>query len=189
MARPYCSCGTCNPEWFLHGWICYPDTPWDSARGNSRPRNWIIWGPPCNICMINSGDPYAPLRMRLTTPERNYIQLHHPNLQTICYECTQGIFDERHTRWWMEVFRGHNILTDPMIQSRILKYLWLSMYDTVCLCGECNPFALARLSRWGCRMDPRGEALARKLEVATALNGSMAASAARRLARRPVARR
>ena len=134
-----------------------------------RPRNWIIRGPPCNICMINSGDPYARIRDRLTTPEQNYIRLHHPNLQTICFECTQGIFDERHKRWWMEVFRGHSILTDSMIQSRISKYLWLSMHDTVCLCGNCDPFWLTREGKLlGCYMDPihPGQASVRRVETA-----------------------
>ena len=200
MARAYCSCGTCNPEWFLHGWICYPDTPWDSARGNSRPRNWIIRGPPCNICMINSGDPYARIRDRLTTPERNYIQLHHPNLQNICYDCTQKIFDERHKRWWMEVFRGHSILTDSMIQSRISKYLWLSMHDTVCRCGNCDPFWLTREGLLlGCYMDPNhpGQAYVRRIETASthillglgSMDELTAACAAARLASDPIARR
>ena len=153
---------------------------------SSRPRNWIIRGPPCSICMINSGDPYAQIRNRLSTPEQNYIRLHHPNLQTICFDCTQGIFDERHKRWWMEVFRGHSILTDTMIQSRISKYLWLSMYDTVCLCGKCNPFWLARNTRWGCHMDMDhpGEALVRRIEAATTIDELAAACAAVRLARR-----
>ena len=21
----YCRCGDCDPNWFLHGWVCYPD--------------------------------------------------------------------------------------------------------------------------------------------------------------------
>ena len=124
------------------------------AMASPRPRNWIIRGPPCDICMINSGDPYARIGDRLTTPERNYIQLHHPNLETVCYECTQGIFDERHTRWWMEVFRGHSILTDLTIQSCISKYLWISMHDTVCLCGSCDPLWLTREGLLvGCYLD------------------------------------
>ena len=165
-----------------------------------RPRNWIIRGPPCEICMINSGDPYARICDRLTTPEQNYIQLHHPNLQTICHDCTQKIFDERHQRWWMEVFRGHSILTDSMIQSRISKYLWLSMHDTVCLCGNCDPFWLTREGLLlGCYMDPNhpGQAYVRRIETASthillglgSMDELTAACAAARLASDPIARR
>ena len=153
---------------------------------SSRPRNWIIRGPPCDICMTNPGDPYTRIRDRLTTPEQNYIRLHYPNLQSICFECTQGIFDERHKRWWQEVFHGHSMLVHPVIQSRVSKYLWLSMYDTVCLCGNCNPVWLARNRRWGCHMDTDhpGEALVRRIEAATTIDELAAACAAVRLARR-----
>ena len=154
---------------------------------SSRPRNWIIRGPACSICMINLGNPYAQIRNSLTTPEQNYIRLHHPNLQTICFACTQGIFDERHKRWWMEVFRGHSILTDSMIQSRISKYLWLSMHDTVCLCGNCDPFWLTREGRLlGCHMDAShpGQAFVRRIEAATTMDELAAACAACRLAAR-----
>ena len=119
--------------------------------------------------MINSGDPYAQICDRLTTSERSYIQLHHPNQQTICYNCMQNIFDERHKRWWMEVFRGHIILTESMIQNRIAKYLWLSMDDTVCLCGNCDPLWLTREGVFlGCYMDPHhpGQVYARRVETA-----------------------
>ena len=148
------------------------------TMASSKPRNWIIRGPPCNICMINLGDPYTRIRDRLTTPEQNYIRLHHPNLQTICFECTQGIFDERHRRWWQEVFRGHSILVDSAIQSRISKYLWLSMNDTICLCGKCDPFWLSREGRrWGCPMDmdAPGESIIRTIEAATTITELAAA--------------
>ena len=36
----YCSCGTCNPDWFLHGWICCPDAPWPWAVPD---RNNLAW--------------------------------------------------------------------------------------------------------------------------------------------------
>ena len=36
----YCSCGTCNPDWFLHGWICCPDTPWPWTVPD---RNNLAW--------------------------------------------------------------------------------------------------------------------------------------------------
>ena len=36
----YCSCGTCNPDWFLHGWICRPDAPWPWAVPD---RNHLAW--------------------------------------------------------------------------------------------------------------------------------------------------
>ena len=145
---------------------------------SSRPRNWIIRGPPCNICMTNPGDPYTRIRDRLTTPEQNYIRLHHPSLQIICFDCTQGVFDERHTRWWKEVFRDHSIIVDSAIQSRISKYLWYSMHDTLCLCSNCDPFWLSREGRrWGCPMDvdAPGESIIRKIEAATTVTDLAAA--------------
>ena len=41
----YCSCGTCNPDWFLHGWICcpYSDPPWPWVVPD---RNILAWRRP-----------------------------------------------------------------------------------------------------------------------------------------------
>ena len=38
----YCSCGTCNPDWFLHGWICCPyvNPPWPWVVPD---RNNLAW--------------------------------------------------------------------------------------------------------------------------------------------------
>ena len=37
----YCYCGQCNPEWFLHGWVC---CPYFIARAIVRPdRNNLAW--------------------------------------------------------------------------------------------------------------------------------------------------
>ena len=112
-------------------------------------RNWETRGP-CDMCMMNLGALMCLIRDRLTTPERSYIRLHHPSVQIICYDCLQEIFDERHRRWWQEVFHNHIILVDPMIQSCISQYLWSSIYQHPCLCGGCDPFWLSRGWRcWG----------------------------------------
>ena len=148
------------------------------AMARLRARNWGIKGPTCNVCMMSPGNPMCQIRDRLTTPEQNYIRLHHPSVQIICYDCLQEIFDERHTRWWQEVFRDHSILVDSAIQSRISKYLWFSMHDTLCLCGNCDPFWLSREGRrWGCPMDvdAPGESIIRKIEAATTVTDLAAA--------------
>ena len=37
----YCYCGQCNPDWFLHGWVC---CPYSGARVMVRPdRNNLAW--------------------------------------------------------------------------------------------------------------------------------------------------
>ena len=38
----YCFCGTCNPDWFLHGWVCcpYSDPPWPWVVPD---RNNLAW--------------------------------------------------------------------------------------------------------------------------------------------------
>ena len=37
----YCYCGQCNPDWFLHGWVC---CPYSGARAIVRPdRNNLAW--------------------------------------------------------------------------------------------------------------------------------------------------
>ena len=38
----YCYCGECNPNWFLHGWVCcpYSDPPWTWVQPD---RNNLAW--------------------------------------------------------------------------------------------------------------------------------------------------
>ena len=146
------------------------------ARPRAQDRN--IRGPTCNECVMNPGVPMCRIRDRLTTPEQSYIRLHHPRVQILCYDCLQDIFDERHRRWWQEVFHNHIILVDPAIQGRISMYLWSSIGDQPCLCGNCDPFWLSREGRrWGCPMDvdAPGESIIRKIEAATTVTDLAAA--------------
>ena len=117
-----------------------------AARHRAQERN--IRGPPCNKCVMNSGVPMCQIRDRLTTPERRYIRLHYPEVQILCYDCLQDILDERHMRWWKEVFHDHIILDDPVLKGRISQYLWTSIGYHKCWCGRCDPFWLSR--GWRC---------------------------------------
>ena len=127
--------------------------PGKQAMAIPSAQDRSIRGPTCNVCMMNPGVPMCRIRDRLTTPEQRYVRLHHPRVQILCYDCLQDIFDERHRRWWQEVFHNHIILVDPMIQSRISQYLWSSIGHHTCLCGNCDPFWLSREGRrWGCAM-------------------------------------
>jgi len=145
--------------------LCFRPGKQAMARLRAQDRN--TRGPACNVCMMSPGVPMCRIRDRLTTPERSYIRLHHPSVQIICYDCLQEIFDERHRRWWQEVFHNHIILVDPMIQSRISQYLWSSIGHHTCLCGNCDPFRLSRgWRRWGCAMvmDSPGYSIINELE-------------------------
>ena len=113
------------------------------TMANSAPRHWESRNP-CNLCMTKLGVNMCQIRDRLTTPEMRYIRLHHPSVQFICYDCLQNIFDERHKRRWQEVFHNHVVLADPMIQNRVSQYLWSSIHQHPCLCGDCDPFWLSR---------------------------------------------
>ncbi len=111
---------------------------------NHTPTKW-----PCHVCRLNLGFRTSQVRDRLTPPERSYIRLHHPSVQFICYDCLQNVLDERHKRWWQEVFHNHVVLADPMIQNRVSQYLWSSIHQHPCLCGDCDPSW--RLREWICR--------------------------------------
>ncbi len=124
--------------------------PGQQAMAIPSAQDRSMRGPTCNVCMMNPGVPMCRIRDRLTTPEQQYVRLHHLRVQILCYDCLQDIFDGRHRRWWQEVFHNHIILADPMIQSRISQYLWSSIYQHPCLCGGCDPFWLSRGWRcWG----------------------------------------
>ena len=127
---------------------------------------------------MNPGVPMCQIRDRLTTPERRYIRLHYPEVQILCYDCLQDILDERHMRWWKEVFHDHIILDDPVLKDRISQYLWTSIGYHKCWCGSCDPFWLSREGiRWGCAMDINapGEAINRAIEAATTIEELAAA--------------
>ena len=145
--------------------ICFRSGKPAMARPRAQNRN--LRDPACNICMMRGGVPMCRFRDRLTTPEQQYLRLHHSRLQILCYDCLQDIFDERHRRWWQEVFHNHIILVDSAIQSRISKFLWSSIGDQPCLCGNCDPFWLSREGRrWGCAMvmDSPGYSIINELE-------------------------
>ena len=41
----YCYCGECDPNWFLHGWVCYPDwlqDRWGQPVAN-HPVSAYLW--------------------------------------------------------------------------------------------------------------------------------------------------
>ena len=41
----YCRCGDCDPNWFLHGWVCYPDwlqDRWGQPVAN-HPVSAYLW--------------------------------------------------------------------------------------------------------------------------------------------------
>ena len=112
--------------------------------GMQTMANLVLTKNPCNMCGMNLGVYMCQVRDRLTTPKRKHIRLHHPSVAFICYDCMQEPFDERHKRWWQEVFHNHVVLADPMIQSRVSQYLWSSIHPNPCLCGRCDPSWLLR---------------------------------------------
>ena len=102
---------------------------------------------PCNVCGWNLGYYMCQVRATLRTPKR---KSHHPmSVAFICYGCMQEPIDERHKRWWQEVFHNHVVLADPIIQDNISQYLWSSFPYHPCFCGNCEPSWLSR--GWICR--------------------------------------
>ena len=102
---------------------------------------------PCNVCGWNLGYYMGQVRATLRTPKR---KSHHPmSVAFICYGCMQEPIDERHKRWWQEVFHNHVVLADPIIQDSISQYLWSSFPYHPCFCGNCDPSWLSR--GWICK--------------------------------------
>ena len=85
----------------------------------AEARQWDIRGPRCKQCNEHAGVPLILIHQdgRLTLPEWEYIKLNHPAFRRLCYDCLQDILEERHMRWWTEVFHGHFILDDPVFKQ------------------------------------------------------------------------
>ena len=109
-----------------------------------------IWGPKCNECMINSGDPMQFVRLNLA--ERKFMQTYYGNIRRICRYCLHNIIYNSHMAWWKFTSRGHVILDNPDFASRITSYLWRTVCWQNCRCGDCDPSWFIRGWRcWGLR--------------------------------------
>ena len=106
--------------------------------GMQTMANLVLTRHPCNVCGLNLGFYMCQVRATLTTPKRK--PRHHMAVGFICYECMQEPLDDRHKRWWQEVFHNHVVLADPMIQNLVSQYLWSSIHRKhPCSCGNCDP--------------------------------------------------
>ena len=106
--------------------------------GMQTMANLVLTRNPCNVCGLNLGFYMCQVRATLTTPKRK--PRHHMAVGFICYECMQEPLDDRHKRWWQEVFHNHVVLADPMIQNLVSQYLWSSIHRKhPCSCGNCDP--------------------------------------------------
>ena len=107
-----------------------------------------IWGPKCNECMINSGDPMQFVRLNLA--ERKFMQTYYGNIRRICRYCLHNIIYNSHMAWWKFTSRGHVILDNPKFASRITSYLWRTVCWQNCRCGDCESSWFIRGWRcWG----------------------------------------
>ena len=88
---------------------------WDMGRFGPRG------GPPCEQCM--------------ELPSVNQCKV--PGL--LCNRCLQGSMNKQKTVWWAAIYRGHPVLSDPIIMQPIAEYVWGNGLDVYCHCGQCKP--------------------------------------------------
>ena len=87
-----------------------------------------IWGPTCNVCMINSGDPmqFVLLGPRLNLAERRFMQTYYRSIRRICRYCLHNIIYNSH----MAMVEIHLSWSFNLRQSRLcISYHFLPVED------------------------------------------------------------